>query len=193
MIRPEETMVENSAVDTLPASAPVPRWAVWAAHAVPLCILPSAVWRAAYVVTGHDPSDTPLWYPLLLSAASMGLGLLTLGLVHSWGEVVPPWVPLLGGRRVPTLAAVVPAVLGATALIAITASVTYNWFTLDAIPVENAVDGDRRPLSERPEAVWVVWAYTPMAAWGPLLLAVAAAYYRRRSRSSTIDPLVRPH
>lgn len=69
--------------------------------------------------------------------------------------------------------AVVPAVLGATALIAISASVTYNWFTLDAIPVENAVDGDRRPLSERPEAVWVVRAHTPMAAWGPLLLLKA--------------------
>ncbi|MFI1680909.1 hypothetical protein [Streptomyces sp. NPDC020607] len=38
------------------------------------------------------------------------------GLVREWGEVVPAWVPVLGGRRVRPLAAVVPALLGAAAL-----------------------------------------------------------------------------
>lgn len=53
------------------------------------------------------------WYLLLLSGLSMGLALLTLGLVHDWGERVPGWVPLLGGRTVPTRAAVFPAAAGA--------------------------------------------------------------------------------
>lgn len=28
-----------------------PRWAVWAAYAVPLCVLPSALWRLSLVFT----------------------------------------------------------------------------------------------------------------------------------------------
>lgn len=163
------------------AFARTPGWAVWAAYAVPLCILPSCVWRSSMAISGGDPTGTPSWYPVLLSASSMGLGLLTLGLVHSWGEAVPQWVPALGGRRVPTLTAVIPATLGAIGLMAVIALVTYNWFTLEAIDPDNAVDGDLRPLSKRPEATWALWTYSPMAAWPSLLLAVTVAYYRRRS------------
>jgi len=39
------------------------------------------------------------WYMIFLSALSMGLALLTLGLVHGWGQRVPHWVPRIGGRR----------------------------------------------------------------------------------------------
>ena len=40
------------------------------------------------------------------------LALLTLGLVRPWGEIVPVWVPRLGGRRIPPAAVVVPATAG---------------------------------------------------------------------------------
>jgi len=46
-------------------------------------------------------------YVLGLTLILLGLGLLTLGLVQRWGEVVPRWIPVLGGRRVRPLAAVV--------------------------------------------------------------------------------------
>lgn len=62
---------------------------------------PSFVWRTHMALSGGDPTDTPTWYPLLLSGASVGLGLLTLGLVYSWGEAVPRWFPVFDGRRVP--------------------------------------------------------------------------------------------
>ncbi|MEH0982384.1 hypothetical protein [Micromonospora sp. CPCC 205556] len=50
------------------AAAPSP-WAVWAAYAVPLCVLPSAVWRLSLVFT--DDAVTT-WYMIFLSALSMG-------------------------------------------------------------------------------------------------------------------------
>src|SRR6185312_2286662 len=76
------------------AAAPAP-WAVGAAYAVPLCVLPSAIWRLSLVFT--DDAVTT-WYMIFLSVLSMGLALSTLGLVHHWGQQVPHWVPLFGRR-----------------------------------------------------------------------------------------------
>jgi hypothetical protein len=52
-------------------------------------------------------------YILSLTLASEALALLTFGLVRPWGAVVPAWIPFLGGRRVPAMAAVIAASLGA--------------------------------------------------------------------------------
>ena len=88
-------------------SAPVPRWANLAAHAVPLRVLPSALWRIGAWLAGpsgwyHVTRDLPAAaYVLCLTVASEGLALLTLGLVRPWGDVVPAWIPRLGGRRIP--------------------------------------------------------------------------------------------
>ncbi len=162
-----------------------PRWAVAAAYAVPLCLLPSALWRVQLVVTSHLSYG---WYLLLLSAAEVGLGLLTLGLVHSWGEVLPRWVPLLGGRRIPTRAAVIPATIGAIAVTLICAYGAFNWFTGWAAPQTVA---EARALSGFPvpdnadltlPGGWVPAFYAPSLAWGPLLAAVTWAYHRRRTQ-----------
>lgn len=42
------------------AAEPVPRWAVRVAHAIPLCVLPSGLWRVALVLglAGYD-TDCP--------------------------------------------------------------------------------------------------------------------------------------
>jgi hypothetical protein len=55
---------------------------VWAAYAVPLCVLPSAVWRTGGVLDGGVSIADGGWYLLLLSGLSMGLALLTLGPRH---------------------------------------------------------------------------------------------------------------
>lgn len=153
----------------------VPRWAVLAAHAVPLVTLPSGLWRIA-LVAGLPVADEPVrgWgavlYVLGLSVVSEGLALLTLGLVRGWGEVVPGWVPLLGGRRVRPLAAVVPALVGAAGLFLITGWFTYAHFAgLGSGVTDSAVK----------EAILVA-CYAPLALWAPLLVAVTVAYYRRR-------------
>lgn len=88
---------------TMSALPNVPRWAVLAAHAVPLVTLPSGLWRIA-VVAGVPllPQAVQDWgeglYIVMLSVVAECLALLTLGLVRPWGEVVPRWIPLIGGR-----------------------------------------------------------------------------------------------
>lgn len=105
-----------------------PRWAVTAAHLAALTVLPSCVWRLA-MVAGFDLGYHPAWieanassvsdraYLVGLSLLTEGLVLLTLGLVRPWGERLPAWLPLLYGRAVPTMAALVPAGIGAVCLI----------------------------------------------------------------------------
>ncbi|QVQ51079.1 hypothetical protein J4H86_19865 [Spiractinospora alimapuensis] len=160
-----------------------------AAYAVPVCVLPSAVWRAVGAFSGDLTVDgTPRWYMLMLSVVSVGLGLLTLGLVHRWGERLPDWVPGVGRRSVPVRAAVVPAVTGALVLLGLVVLAVYQANTITEINPDSSLAvmtdservTDRTPLPEREEAGEVFWTYGPLAAWPFLLLVVAYAYNRRR-------------
>ncbi|MER6300310.1 hypothetical protein ABT247_12160 [Kitasatospora sp. NPDC001539] len=171
----------------------VPRWARIAARAVPLIVLPSSAWRIA-TCTLHVPLDggsrpdsgnLPWWLPLelyvvLLSAVSELLALSAPGLVARWGEVFPHWLPVLRGRRVPVAAAVVPAALGAVALVCLTALFTVM------LSLGRTVQG--RPLGDGIPVFAGDWhtavllaCYAPLLLWGPLLAAVTVAYWRRRS------------
>ncbi|MDH6112136.1 hypothetical protein P3T36_006837 [Kitasatospora sp. MAP12-15] len=172
----------------------VPRWAVWTAYATTLTTLPSCVWRivainlhgpllerSATVVHGHGlVLFTGLWYVVALSIVSEGLAYLTVGLVSEWGEVVPRWIPGLGGRRVPILAAVVPAGLGAAVL-----SVLFP-YTLLMLSLGRMVNGTRGTgvVVHGWQAVVFAVSYAPLAAWGPLLGTVTVHYYRRRRRAA---------
>src|SRR5262245_22808147 len=93
-----------------------PRWIEWTARAASLTALPSGLWRVALGVvvpvgfSGHlADMYSPGWsltpYVIVLSLLAEGLAMLTLGLVRPWGEVVPSWIPFLGGRHIPPLAA----------------------------------------------------------------------------------------
>lgn len=173
---------------------PVSRWAVRVAHAIPLCVLPSGLWRVALVLglAGYDADyHWAVWerpYVLGLSVVSEGLALLALGLVRPWGEVVPRWVPGRRGRRIPIPAVVIPAALGA-ALITM----------LCAYTVLNQIFGFVEPMNENGEgfptsgpAAWALWTtYAPLLAWGPLLAILTAAYYRRR-RANDASAAARP-
>jgi hypothetical protein len=159
------------------------RRAFLAAYAVPLCLLPSSLWRA-HLALSTDFSYA--WYLLTLSVVEMSLGLLTLGLVHRWGEVLPRWVPFRGGHRIPVRAAVIPASVGAVAVTLIVAFGALNWAfdltTPDTVEEARQLSAFSVPSDadlERPGG-WVGAAYAPLLAWGPLLGAVTVAYYRRR-------------
>ncbi len=155
-----------------------------AAQAAALTAVPSGLWRiavAAGVPVGFAAGD-PLhaanfpgalsFYLIGLSLVAELLGLLTLGLVQRWGEALPGWVPLLGGRRIPVPAAVAPAALGATAVTLITTWGAWNW---------NGPENMGNPDSPAGAAYWVMTAcYAPLLLWGPLLAVVTIAYYRRR-------------
>ncbi|GHA45203.1 hypothetical protein GCM10010329_79780 [Streptomyces spiroverticillatus] len=111
------------------------------------------------------------YYVISLSVVSELLALLTLGLVRSWGEVTPRWIPFVGGRPIHPLAAVIPAVLGATGLFAL-----YGWYAYANFFTDLAPGSSGTPLQE----AILVLCYAPLLAWAPLLLAVTFAYYRRR-------------
>lgn len=152
------------------------------AHAVPLVVLPSSLWRLP-VAFGFDmgmvdPEAGPwVWwalpYTLGLIAATELLAYLTVGLVSGWGEAAPPWIPLVGGRRVPRLAAVIPAAIGGALLTALwTVEPILGAFGLFGLTTLEFRNGWW-------EAIGIA-AYAPLALWGPMLLAVTASYSQRR-------------
>lgn len=167
------TMERMLKIDALPN---VPRRAALAAHAVPLVTLPSGLWRIAQAAglpvaeqSGRNGREMVL--ALSLAVISEALALLTLGLVRPWGEVAPRWLPLIGGRRVRTLAAVIPALFGAAVLCTIS-----GWFA-----GTQAAGLIERVTQTPAQQVLLVACYSPLLAWAPLLAATTVAYYRRRT------------
>jgi len=158
-----------------------PPWARRAAVAAIVTTVPSALWRIAMAVgVPVGVSDEvlaerfafPSWgtaYVFGLSLLLVGLASLTLGLVQPWGEVVPRWMPVVGGKRVPPLAAVVPAAAGAALLTLLWISAMSNF---GAISEDFGLKG--------PAEAVVLACYAPLLAWGPLLGAVTVSYHRRR-------------
>jgi hypothetical protein len=151
---------------------------------VALTTLPSALWRLG-LVAGFSLGYQPAWiadnattaadraWLIALSVLTESLALLTIGLVRPWGEVLPSWLPLLGGRRVPPLAAILPAATGSIVL-------TLLW----ALNPLMFTDLFQDPLE--PQGGWqllMATSYLPLVAWGPLLAAVTWAYYTRRTNS----------
>jgi hypothetical protein len=171
----------------------VPRWAAWAAGATAFVVVPSGIWRILDAVVhvplsehaGPPPEHhgpvlfTGWWYPVLLTLAGEGLAYLTVGLVATWGEVWPRWMPWLGGRRVPIAAAVIPAGSGAVVLTAL-----WTW-SLIMLSRNRMISGSGQPGLHLHGWQTVVFtaAYLPLIAWGPLLGAVTIHYYRRRTRT----------
>ncbi|MFH9733895.1 hypothetical protein [Streptomyces sp. NPDC017260] len=165
---------------------PVPRWAMRLAYALPLLLLPSCLWRLPFALhfdmgQVQEAGMPGYWvgvpYILGLSALSEGIAFLTIGLVRGWGEVAPGWIPIIGGKRVRPVAAFGPAALGGLILTLL--------FT--TVPI-----GEGRELAfygiidtaEYSNAAWEMLAtvcVTPLAAWGPITLILAIAYYRRRT------------
>ncbi|MFD0025653.1 hypothetical protein [Streptomyces sp. NPDC058382] len=159
---------------------PPPRWARWAAHAVPLAALPSSLWRLSMTVglpVGYSDAVLRSDYGIpgsgyfvlpLITLAQEGVALLTLGLISNWGLVVPGWVPFIGGRPVRPMAAVVPAAIGALIMTLVTFSQLMIWDSVD----QDTLTGGHR--------AFMGWCYAPLLLWGPLLAAVTVSYHLRR-------------
>ncbi|MFF0745709.1 hypothetical protein ACFYVL_35485 [Streptomyces sp. NPDC004111] len=158
----------------------------WAAHAAAFTAVPTGVWRIA-IALGWDsgfrddflgPGGFPgsgSFYLVGLSLVAELVALLTLGLVRRWGEVLPRWVPWLGGRTIPTAAAMVPALAGALVVTLVTVLGALEWNAVDNMGAPEAPEGFKYGL--------MTAAYVPLLAWGPLLFVVAVAYGRRRRRT----------
>jgi len=161
---------------------PVPRWASRLAHVIPFLVLPSGLWRLGLVAGSsmgmRDQDNLPTHlhglgehlYVVGLTLFSEAVALTALGMVKQWGEVVPRWIPWLGGRRVAPYAAIIPATLGSLALIAIWTYAFRGIYTGDFLQF----------FSNDAAAVLMIACYTPLNLWGPALLVLTWAYYRRR-------------
>ncbi|MFK4086192.1 hypothetical protein ACI2LF_18930 [Kribbella sp. NPDC020789] len=163
----------------------VPRWAHRLAHAIPFFVLPSSLWRLGLVFGSSmgmlDAAGHPTYlhgfgtklYVVCLSLISEALALTGLGLVQRWGEVVPRWIPLIGGRRVAPYAAVIPATLGGLSLIAVWTFAMRNAYTAGFLSFSNHF--------------WqylMVGSYSLLHLWGPALLLLTWSYHRRHSPPS---------
>jgi hypothetical protein len=117
-----------------------------------------------------------------LSAASELLAFTAVGLVSTWGEVFPRWLPGLRGRRVPALAAAAPAGLGAAAL-----TLLWTWTAVSlslGLRIDGRPQGADAPLGFGDwQGLVAVAAYAPLLLWGPLLGAVTVSYWKRRHRA----------
>ncbi len=169
---------------------PVPRWAYLLAHAIPLMTLPSGLWRFGLVggsSMGILVDGQPAYlvgigekaYVVFLSLFSEAVALIAFGLVKSWGEVAPQWIPFIGGRRVNPYAAIVPATLGGLSLIAIWTFGFRDVFTDHFIP-----------FSSTAWKTLMIACYAPLQLWGPALLVLTWAYYRRRVTAPLPQPRV---
>jgi len=146
-----------------------------------LSVVPSAIWRTAVglgVDLGWSQEHLDLeqipgfgtFYVIGLSVLSLLASSLSLGLVRPWGERFLTWLPRLGGRSVPVLVGVVPAVLGASLVMAVTVVSIVRW---------DQVSG----FADRPGSGWarlMVACYLPAALWSPMLLALTWDYWRPR-------------
>src|SRR5690625_2027987 len=170
---------------------PVQRWALVAGWASLLLPLPSVAWRVV-MLAGVDvglgiadfyrSSTAAIGYVLGLDVAQVAAGVLCFGLVRPWSEVVPRWVPGLGGRGIPRA---VPGTLGAVGVVALCYLVGTAFFSLlgtwlgitDGWTPDEGMSAGERAL--------LLACYVPFFLW-PIATAVTVAGYwlRRRPEDS---------
>ncbi|GAA4605256.1 hypothetical protein BJY16_005317 [Actinoplanes octamycinicus] len=159
--------------------AGVPRWARIAANAVPLVVLPSGLWRLQFVFS--DGGIGEKIYLVCLSIVAELLAFTAVGLIATWGERFPRWMPWAGGRPVPRLFAVVPATAAAIFLTVLW-TVAFAAIFRDVTMGGTSLDPDFPTQGGFWEASMFYVCYLPLLLWGPLLGAVTFAYWRRRSQ-----------
>ena len=147
--------------------------ATWVAVVIPLLYAATRLVWAAGVPFGiaeeilREGQESGLWVRGSgLALVAIGGAVLTTGLVCRWGEVLPRWVPVLGGRSVPVMLAVVPGL--AASLVVFSGGLTF---------VQGVASGDV-PMPEHlvtvgPTLLWPIW--------GVALAVATVAYHRRRT------------
>jgi hypothetical protein len=112
------------------------------------------------------------WAGAALATVAISGALLTLGLVQRWGEVLPRWLPILAGKRVPPALVIVPALL--VSILVTTAGLMFVRLTLLGAIGESFTFIDEEDWAAlAPELLWPLWGVA-------LAAATLAYYYRRR-------------
>lgn len=162
------------------------RWGKWLTIIAALAPIPYALTRfswAAGIPLGVDAqflkefsNANPMAHVVELVFGSLCIigGILTLGLIQKWGETFPRWFPVIGGKNVPIMLAVIPA-----SIVSITVTAAGFVFTsgvlaeaLQLTPMKNCLNSQGWGAMG-PMIFWVPWGVA-------LGLAAIAYYYRRR-------------
>jgi hypothetical protein len=162
------------------AAASWGRVVTWAAA---LCPLPYVVSRLTWLtpwpfaISAEALAANPglRIFGLALLLASEAGTWLTLGLIRPRGEMFPQWLPFLGGRPVPVMAAVWPGMLVALMM---------------CIAGHSAVQQAFRPGTGLRDHLLVL--LIPFPVWGPLLAAATLAYWYRRRPACRYSGTPRP-
>lgn len=139
--------------------------------ATALCPLPYVVTRLSWLTPWPvgASADTLAHHPglrvfgLTLALAGEGGTWLTLGLIRPRGEIFPRSLPLVGGRPVPVMAAVIPGLVVALMM---------------CISGHSLMQQSFGPGTDRYDHLLVL--LMPFPIWGPLLAAATLAYWYRR-------------
>lgn len=148
-----------------------PPWWAWLAAYV--AVAGCLVRLGAQVAVGLDSRLLQVNGSLLVFEAGFVLAgtVLPLSLVHSWGRVLPRWVPLLAGRRVPRWLPLGPAFAIGCALTA--------YFGVTMVLLAVATLNGTWDLGSGALPLVFFWVAVPAYfAWGLGLAAAALAYYR---------------
>jgi len=148
-------------------------WGWWVTVIAALCPLPYALLRMTWLTpwpTIIDPetlASEPAMriFGLSLGFAAIGGAVLTIGLLMQWGSVYPRWIPMVGGRPVPPVWPTATAVVVGAAVTVAGRSMLQMTFTEEDVMTTK----------------WETMLMLPFPLWGPLLIAAAIAYYRRRT------------
>ncbi|UPK74514.1 hypothetical protein MU582_19060 [Nocardioidaceae bacterium SCSIO 66511] len=149
----------------------IARWGVSATWVAALSPVPYALSRLTWLTPWPFlAGDTELEPSMRLMGILLGLVSecclwLTLGLIRPRGEVFPRWVPFVGGRVVPVMAAVIPGLVGGMLL-----TIAGRSMIQQGLFVESEV--------------WLV-LILPLWLWGPALVVATLAYWQRRSPQAT--------
>lgn len=157
------------------------KWATLVAVAVPLLYAVTRYAWALGIPLGitreflREGQATGLWWAgAALATLAVGGAILTLGLVRPWGETFPRWLPIVGGRRVPPLLAIIPASI-VSILVTSAGLMFIRLVLLDTLAETFVFAEDVGWAALGPELLWPLWG-------AALATATLAYYYRRRSR-----------
>ena len=151
------------------------RWAVDIAVAVPLGYATTRYAWALGIPLGVrqqllDDLGTAVYAGAALATLAVAGAVLTLGLVQSWGEAFPRWIPWLRGRPVPIALAVVPA--GLVSIVLASAGLMFVRLGITGELAENLPGTSDDVAGWLPEMFWPLWAVA--------LAAATYAYWLRR-------------
>ena len=167
---------------------PPERWARVACWTAFISALLPVAWRIG-MLSGADlgfsqadffrSNASATAYVLGLEAIQVLAGTLCLGLIYPWGERVPRWLPLLGGREIPRL---LPLAIGGTGNALLyyingTLVIRFGSVWLGLAEGQTPADG----MNHWQLAILVA-AYAPMLLlWAPALTIGLIGYWRRRT------------